>query len=375
MGIIATLATITITAVNPTKQFAEARNAQRQSDVRVIADALQQHALDNTSTLASGIDSTLRMIGTDTAACDVSCGEGISDLPTDDLGALWNLDEGTGAIGDDSGNDKNSTTVSGVTYGISGHRGSALGFDGSGYIKFPTIFPDTRPGLSEASNLDELTVSVWVHGDAAPSSAGVVVRQGWGGQFNIVFNDTGGFGFNVHQTRYSGGDYNGNWHGINTGVATFADGEWHHVAGRYDRLDNTLKLDVDGVSYGTYTGMKSDEYLSYAPTTHPPMIGASSGWDGSPNTFLDGEVDEVAIYDRELSDSEILNIAQGNETTFDTCLDLSSALLNDYIAEIPSDPRYGSGAKTYYAVKQVENNRAEVRACGAELGESFIVTK
>lgn len=373
MGIIGTLATITITAINPTRQFGQARDTQRSADVKTIASALKQHAIDNQGDIVSSVDGTLRMIGTESAGCSVGCGGDASDLPTNGIGVLWHLDEGLGTITDSSGNGMDATTISGVTYGATGRFSSGLSFDGNDYVKFPTIFPDSRPGMSEASNLDELTVSTWVRGDSPPPGGGVVVRQGWGGQFNITFNSTGGFGFNVHQTRYSGGDYNGAWHGLNTGASTFADGNWHHVSGRYHRINNTLELNVDGTSYGTYTGMSANEYLSYAPTTHPPMLGASSGYNGSPNTFLVGDVDDVAFYSRELSDAEIIGIASGEEQTEDVCLDLGTTLVNDYIASMPADPRYGSGAKTYYAVKRAGESHVEVRACGAEIAEDITV--
>lgn len=47
IAILAILASIVIIAINPGKQFAAARDAQRQSDVFSIMNALHQYALDN----------------------------------------------------------------------------------------------------------------------------------------------------------------------------------------------------------------------------------------------------------------------------------------------------------------------------------------
>ncbi len=47
IAILAILASIVIVAINPAKQFSTARDAQRQSDVYAILNALHRYALDN----------------------------------------------------------------------------------------------------------------------------------------------------------------------------------------------------------------------------------------------------------------------------------------------------------------------------------------
>ena len=73
IGIIAILATIVIIAINPAKQFAQARNTQRESNVNTILSAIGQNLVDNkgvplSSSTCSGIgnvpDGTTRTIGT-----------------------------------------------------------------------------------------------------------------------------------------------------------------------------------------------------------------------------------------------------------------------------------------------------------------------
>jgi prepilin-type N-terminal cleavage/methylation domain-containing protein len=52
---IAILAAIVIRAINPSKQLAETRNAQRHSDVQAIMDAVYQYSIDNDGTLPTSI--------------------------------------------------------------------------------------------------------------------------------------------------------------------------------------------------------------------------------------------------------------------------------------------------------------------------------
>lgn len=73
IGIIAILAAIVIIAINPAKQFAQARNTQRESNVNAILNAVSQNIVDNkgvalSAATCSGIgnapDATERYIGT-----------------------------------------------------------------------------------------------------------------------------------------------------------------------------------------------------------------------------------------------------------------------------------------------------------------------
>jgi len=62
-------------------------------------------------------------------------------------------------------------------------------------------------------------------------------------------------------------------------------------------------------------------------------------------------------------------------TTSAACLDLSSALVDAYIVEIPKDPKNGTDFKTGYYIKRSASNRITVGACEAELGEEIRTTR
>ncbi|HVZ76337.1 MAG TPA: prepilin-type N-terminal cleavage/methylation domain-containing protein [Candidatus Paceibacterota bacterium] len=64
IGIIAILAAIVIIAINPAKQFAQARNTQRQAAVNTILNAIGQRIADNKGTFGGSFT-----IGTNTYTC------------------------------------------------------------------------------------------------------------------------------------------------------------------------------------------------------------------------------------------------------------------------------------------------------------------
>lgn len=67
IGILATLLAITLIAINPARQFAQANNTKRSSDVNAILNAIHQFAADNKGALPAGITTTAQNIS-DTGA-------------------------------------------------------------------------------------------------------------------------------------------------------------------------------------------------------------------------------------------------------------------------------------------------------------------
>lgn len=69
------LAGIVIVAINPNKQLGDTRNAERQSEVNALLNAISQYRLDNNGILPSGVDSltsTAQVLGTGTG-CNTTC--------------------------------------------------------------------------------------------------------------------------------------------------------------------------------------------------------------------------------------------------------------------------------------------------------------
>lgn len=64
IGIIGILAAVVLVAVNPSRQFASARDTQRRSDLLAVTSAVYQYATENNGSLPTQIDTTPTDIGT-----------------------------------------------------------------------------------------------------------------------------------------------------------------------------------------------------------------------------------------------------------------------------------------------------------------------
>ncbi|HEX7963505.1 MAG TPA: type II secretion system protein [Candidatus Saccharimonadales bacterium] len=85
VAIIAILAGIVIIAINPSKNLADTRNAQRQQDVATILDSVYQYSLDNNGSVPGTIGTTAAEIcktGTLAATCTSSSLVDMSTITT-----------------------------------------------------------------------------------------------------------------------------------------------------------------------------------------------------------------------------------------------------------------------------------------------------
>lgn len=76
IGIIAILASIVVVAINPSRQFAQSRNTQRESNVSTMLNAIGQNIADNKGTFTCATDSvttTTTNIGTGSSNIDLTC--------------------------------------------------------------------------------------------------------------------------------------------------------------------------------------------------------------------------------------------------------------------------------------------------------------
>jgi|GEM_PF-2228317 MSHA biogenesis protein MshQ len=142
----------------------------------------------------------------------------------------------------------------------------------------------------EYSFADELTVMAWVKTDSVPGSdLKTIISKDENYEFHI--NSSGEINW-WWQTS------NGATRQFNSTGFTITPGVWTHVAVVYSRASGTQEIVVNGVTQASqsFTGE------SLRQNTDPLQIGADQGLGGR---AFDGQIDEVRLYGRALSNAAI----------------------------------------------------------------------
>lgn len=208
--------------------------------------------------------------------------------PPNNLGLVgyWPMNEATSTIaGDFSGNGYGGT-LSGATIPswIMGKLGQALNFNGS------TSYIDVGTTPSALNLTGDLTVSAWIK----PNSAG---EGNFGRIIDSMNTGSNGIAFEINASNGLGFQQVVN---SNTNILTF--GQWQHVV--VTLSGTTVTFYVNGASAGS--GTQSPP----ASTAENFVIGNRMAGD---RTF-DGGLDDVRIYSRALSASEVLALYKSAAT-------------------------------------------------------------
>ena len=216
--------------------------------------------------------------------------EEIPPTPRTGLVGLWHFDEGAGTTaGDSSGNNNNGTLIDNPDW-VDGKIGKALEFNGStNYVEINDS--DSLDGF------DEITIEAWVKPILGQRGA-VVSRYLY--DYNIPINErvyelTVEPGGTIEFALSSDGS-SATWLESNN---TVQDNEWNHIAAVSD--GNTMRIYING---------EQDPNTKAAPASlHSSSYNLQIGtWEYSPNqrdTYFNGVIDEVKIYNRALSAEEI----------------------------------------------------------------------
>ena len=199
--------------------------------------------------------------------------------------AYWRFDEASGVTASDSIGSNDGTVINAV-WTPSGKSGFALSFDGDDYVEVPN---DASLDITE-----ELTIELWfkpaVTYDTTSTSNYVTLLDSSDGA------DSYFFGFNS-DGRLHMGSYGGN---IQSTQASWEAGVWYHVVGTYRDVGGTYsgELYVNGVA----ETLSVDNYDDMAGGIEYIGIGGSDRFIN-----FNGIIDEVVIYNRTLTPSEVLD--------------------------------------------------------------------
>ena len=200
----------------------------------------------------------------------------VADAAEPGLVGWWKFDDGSGTTASDSSDNGNHGTLNGGPEWVAGQLGGALKFDGSNdYV---------GTGKSLLSNMSEFTLAGWVSTDNLSGS-----RIGLFGQNDCI--ELGFISVGTLQIWTPGGG------SLDTAWG-FADFTWHHIATVGDGTN--LNTYVDGELVGTGGGSTSN----YGSSAYSVNIGGGGVFDSSGNWFS-GQIDDVRIYSRALSQAEI----------------------------------------------------------------------
>ncbi len=227
---------------------------------------------------------------------------------TDGLTSWWNLNEGSGTTASDSIG-SNTGTITNATWTTDGIISNALSFDGMS-DSVDIVDDDTLD-----FGVNDFSIMLWAKHSTVDAYA-------WFDALIAKMPDSTGFQVAMTGSSFPVGSRNkitvrigkGTGKFIVTSTNEYNDDNWHHIAVVFDR-DAYMTLYIDGVQEaqtdisGTIADLQNDG---------PVQIGASN----STNQSWNGLIDEVRIYNRALSPTEIVGSFNG---------DLSIGRLKKYI--------------------------------------------
>jgi len=201
---------------------------------------------------------------------------------TDGLAGYWPLDEGSGSVAWDASGNENDGQVIGASW-VSGCIGEALHFDGG----------DDYVRVSHDSALtfdDELTVCLWIRVASHPSSERIFITK-------TDYASGAWYGFDIR--LQTGGKLRLVSNAQSTSLTTpygLPEGEWSHVALRIG--GGRCAFYLDGAPWASVSARSSYRIHN----TRDLILGAYQPGKST----LHGELDDVRIYNRALTDAEIL---------------------------------------------------------------------
>ena len=193
---------------------------------------------------------------------------------------------------DYSGNGYNGTSFNGASLSIDGARGSVLSLDGSNdYVTIDAVVPDLVG--------TDFSVFAFANSDGVTGLADDLVALNRSNRFNRMR-----LSMQPDGKLYV---YDGSWEG--SPVTVVDDNTWRYLGFTFDYASSEATAYVDGnVEWGPslLNGLVTN------PIAGSDLASIGQEWDGSgPSNYFDGQLDNVAIFDRALLPAEVSAISSG----------------------------------------------------------------
>jgi len=213
----------------------------------------------------------------------------------DDLVGDWHFNENAGLIAFDSAlaPAQNGNLTNGPVW-TTGKYNSALSFDG--IDDYVNVGNDPNLQITSAITLEAWikTPSYWSKQYPTVVSKANYSGSDWDGEYWITIGRPYG-GKVTFAFAPAGGNAIDHWSN-----SSLSPNTWYHIAATFDDSADKVKIYINGLLDKEFT-----ETQKPAVTNYPVRIG-QGGNDSYQNTWFNGIIDEVRIYNRALSASEIL---------------------------------------------------------------------
>jgi Concanavalin A-like lectin/glucanases superfamily len=239
----------------------------------------------------SGIGQVLR--STPASMCMQVAAYGISN--PNGLVGYWNFDEGQGgSTADTSGSGNAGVLHGGAAFVEDGKAGKSMSFNGNSYV-------------STAANYNwdynhSFSISGWIKPYSFPPDSGsyraILAKQHdpndptSQSDYELILRGDGEIWF----------DYNA---GLDYGIVTYKSyaltvGQWTQFAVTYNATSHTATLYVDGMNETEYVSVSQEAWSS---SSGPLVLGSGCSW--CDEQYFQGELDDIRLYNRSLSASEV----------------------------------------------------------------------
>ena len=204
---------------------------------------------------------------------------------------LYHLNELSGNISDYSNNNANATISGGVSYNQQGKWGGAVSFDGV----------DDYLNLSSAqlvSTNTPFTISMWF------KSGGLAPVNDFDMMFSTKTNQVQNWRFGI--SNYAGFSditfgSNANFISAKTGSVGLVSNTWYHLIIVFNGTNSNSLTSYKLYLSGTEKSLSASS--PYGVETGNSFIGRSTG-----GYYFNGSIDEVAVWNRSLSQAEIIDL-------------------------------------------------------------------